>query len=675
MKKRRLLLLLFGLLPLLLFAEEEITLKFWEVGSVEDANDTRVLAAEFYAQTGIRVEIQIQPWGNFQTKYMTALAAGLPPDIGVTNSSGPGIYGSVGGVIDLQAHFPEAVARIKDKYYIGPWTIANFRGHQYGIPAYPVSTVIYYRKDIFAKLGLQPPETWSEFKALIKILNANEYQYGFGWGRNNGWALGTFLWPYDEQLISENGTKLHWTAPGFRKGFTYAMQIWNRYNISIDKMVEQFALTDTPDAMPLYSGGMTDYFQILLKAPHIKDKMGIAPFPKADDGKAASYLGGTMYCIFRDSKHYAESMQWIEFLCSKHSQRTYYDLGLQRGARSRLRASLNKAFWEDPLPQLPPDHQRVFHRIMRNTKSDPHEIGSSEIMWLMERYMNVIAGESRMYLGAMAAEMGLSSWELRRDFARDQHLPQREKFYTFIDSTAAAQLALAQVEGQAQLEKSVFEYDKYFSLALDSDIVHSKKRDILDYAKLVSLLLVLTFILLILIRPGLRKHWRSYLNIAPPVSIMLVFLVIPLIVSIFIAFTKYNPILPLSHAKWVGFSNFADLLQQKTLWQSLGRSFYYALMVIPIQLSLGVVLAVCLDQKLKVDRLFKFIYFSPLVTSVVSISLIWFALYMGTKYGWMNSLLIKVGFTKDPLLFMIDKRYFLNSVIVMSIWQGLAFQI
>ena len=158
--------------------------------------------------------------------------------------------------------------------------------------------------------------------------------------------------------------------------------------------------------------------------------------------------------------------------------------------------------------------------------------------------------------------------------------------------------------------------------------------------------------------------------------------------------------LPLSTADWIGLDNFKDVLFAKSsifsdsahaglsffgklklffsendLYASFGKSFKFAIIVIPFQLIISVLLAIGLDQSLKPDRIFKFVYFSPLVTSVVSVALIWAVLFLGAKYGWINALLLNLGLIRDPIDFLHNSRSFLNAVITMSIWQGLAFVI
>jgi len=59
---------------------KEKTVNFWMVGTHDEVMVMATLAEKFYQQNGIRVKIQPIPWGNFQTKYLTAMASGEPPD-------------------------------------------------------------------------------------------------------------------------------------------------------------------------------------------------------------------------------------------------------------------------------------------------------------------------------------------------------------------------------------------------------------------------------------------------------------------------------------------------------------------------------------------------------------------------------------------------------------------
>ncbi|MBK7494511.1 MAG: extracellular solute-binding protein [Candidatus Omnitrophica bacterium] len=144
---------------------EKVTLNFWAVsGSFMDVEMFNRLAKDFEAKSGIAVRVTPLGWGNFNTKYLTAMAAGVPPDVGITNLGAPVDYGKVGGVIDLLEAFPEEMAIEKERFYPNLLDGFTFRGHLFGLPASLTTLALFYRTDIFHKLGIKPPETWSELR-------------------------------------------------------------------------------------------------------------------------------------------------------------------------------------------------------------------------------------------------------------------------------------------------------------------------------------------------------------------------------------------------------------------------------------------------------------------------------------------------------------------------------
>ncbi|HLO98970.1 MAG TPA: extracellular solute-binding protein, partial [Fimbriimonas sp.] len=84
---------------------------FWAVtGSVKDVAMYNKLARDFEQSSGIKVKVTPLAWGSFETKFYASMAAGIPPDIGMTNLGGPFNYGSVGGLVNFDKEFPEEAA-------------------------------------------------------------------------------------------------------------------------------------------------------------------------------------------------------------------------------------------------------------------------------------------------------------------------------------------------------------------------------------------------------------------------------------------------------------------------------------------------------------------------------------------------------------------------------------
>ncbi len=648
--------------------------EYWHVGSYEEVEAVKQMAEAFKLESGITVNVQPIPWGSYQTKYFTAMASGDTPDAGTTNLSGGTNYGKVGGVIDLERRYPEQIARIKEHVFPEMWPTCYFKGHLFAIP-YDVAVLIgFYRKDIFNQFDLEVPETWSQLTALLNKLNANGYPYGFLWTRNAHWGLANFTWGLGSDGYVENGRKVNWNDPRFIRGYTYAMDLWNSYNLVSEKAVEQFAIKDTRQALPLFFNYHSTYSEILIRAPHLKDDFGIFAFPYADEGHPASMMGGRVAVVFRDAKNPDDAMRWLEFALSKKAQTIKYRFLADLGERSALDLSVNQRFWEQDLG-LKDDDQQIFHEIFQRLQTRSGVPWSNESDRLLEQSIYRTEEVARNYLSDLAQKTGISLRELKTAMAAGELTAEKQNYQRFLSAHVNEMFTELTPQAQSRLDAEFADYQKYFGHLTEVAVEATYGWDVLDYSELIVFFLCLAFFALVLTRSDMRVSLHSYLYIAPAVISALVFIIIPVFVSLYLSFTKYNPLTPLSTAHWVGLENYSQLLSDPVLWRSLLYSVYFAILVIPMQLVIGVVLAACLDKNLWPERFWKFLYFSPLVTSVVSVSLIWFALYAGTEYGWINSLLLNAGIIRDPIIFLKDKDFFLNCIIVMTIWQGLAFTI
>lgn len=97
----------------------------------------------------------------------------------------------------------------------------------------------------------------------------------------------------------------------------------------------------------------------------------------------------------------------------------------------------------------------------------------------------------------------------------------------------------------------------------------------------------------------------------------------------------------------------------------------FALIVIPLQMGLGLLLAILVNQKLKGRNFFRTIYFSPVVTSMVVISIIWVFLY-DKDNGLINQALSVFGL--PSVNWLGNPSTAMPAIIIMSVWQGVGFQ-
>jgi multiple sugar transport system permease protein len=104
---------------------------------------------------------------------------------------------------------------------------------------------------------------------------------------------------------------------------------------------------------------------------------------------------------------------------------------------------------------------------------------------------------------------------------------------------------------------------------------------------------------------------------------------------------------------------------------SLKNNVFFSLVVIPLQTLIGLGLALLVNQRLAGRNFFRTVYFSPVVTSMVVVSIVWRFLY-DLNHGMINTFL--ANFAIGPVNWLGDPGVAMWAIILMSVWQGAGFQ-
>ena len=172
-----------------------------------------------------------------------------------------------------------------------------------------------------------------------------------------------------------------------------------------------------------------------------------------------------------------------------------------------------------------------------------------------------------------------------------------------------------------------------------------------------------------------RETFAAWSFCAPPLFFLLLFLVTPFIIAFVISFTDQrlipNPNLP---TQFIALRNFLRLFNSPSFHQALLNTFVFAVVVVPLQTFLALLLAVLVNQKLRFINLFRTIYFSPVVTTMVVVSIIWYFLYNPGE-GLINQMISFISFGKlGPYNWLNDTALALPAIMILSVWQGVGFQ-
>ncbi|OQX52700.1 MAG: hypothetical protein B5M53_07950 [Candidatus Cloacimonas sp. 4484_209] len=186
-----------------------------------------------------------------------------------------------------------------------------------------------------------------------------------------------------------------------------------------------------------------------------------------------------------------------------------------------------------------------------------------------------------------------------------------------------------------------------------------------------------------------KNYISGYLYLLPAFLIILIFRFFPMIYAFRVSFYRWG----IGGAeKFVGLQNYISILSDHNFWKTFGNTVYFSLGVVPASLFLALFIALLLNQKIRGIRAFRTVYFLPVITSIIAVSMVWKWIYH-PQVGLANSILRFFGFhgfnwlSEWRGIFEIiastigvhtpikGPSLALCSLIIVSVWKGLGYNI
>jgi multiple sugar transport system permease protein len=165
-------------------------------------------------------------------------------------------------------------------------------------------------------------------------------------------------------------------------------------------------------------------------------------------------------------------------------------------------------------------------------------------------------------------------------------------------------------------------------------------------------------------RRVLLRNLEGWLFALPWVIGLLVFFLGPMLASVYFSFTRYNGVNP---PVWVGFDNYVELLARDPLtWHSLIVTTVYAVISVPLNLAVGLAVAILLNQAVRGLAVWRTIFYLPSVISDVAVALLWQWMF-NTRFGVINYLL-KLWFGIEGPNWLGDSSAVMPAFVLMSLW-------
>lgn len=167
---------------------------------------------------------------------------------------------------------------------------------------------------------------------------------------------------------------------------------------------------------------------------------------------------------------------------------------------------------------------------------------------------------------------------------------------------------------------------------------------------------------------GIRTQKQAYLFLAPSLIILTVFVFVPLVGAIAISLMNIN--IYMNDISFAGLKNYLKMFADARVGNATLNTFYFALLEVPLQIGLALLLVMFMTKNTKVHKLMRTTFYLPYVCSMTAVSIMW-SMLLNKNYGMLSYLLGKIGIQMPNLL--TSTTWAMPTVILVTVWKGFGY--
>jgi len=171
-----------------------------------------------------------------------------------------------------------------------------------------------------------------------------------------------------------------------------------------------------------------------------------------------------------------------------------------------------------------------------------------------------------------------------------------------------------------------------------------------------------------------HQQWEGYLFLLPSLIGFGAFVLLPAVGSLLLSFFEWRLT---NTPSFVGMENYVDLFTSDMIFPIvLGNTVFYVLAIVPLQLIIGLLMAVALNTGLKGLGFYRVVYFMPVVTNVVAAAMVFQWLFnqdFGLISSWIWQFNEATGIPIQPPNWLADSFWAKPTVAVLTIWKNVGF--
>ena len=162
-----------------------------------------------------------------------------------------------------------------------------------------------------------------------------------------------------------------------------------------------------------------------------------------------------------------------------------------------------------------------------------------------------------------------------------------------------------------------------------------------------------------------RQDISSYALLAPGLTLILIFTLLPILRSVYLGFTEYGYIN--SAPAWVGLDNYRALADTRLFWKVMRNTLSFSLMTVIPSMILGLLMALVLNGEFRGLRFARAAFFHPVVMPMIAAACVWKYIYMPENGMLATTMMSLLGVNTGDLL--SSGRTVLPALAVMYVWK------
>lgn len=361
-------------------ASGKVTLTLWHgLTSIDLDNMQKVVKAFEEKNPTIKINlVYTESNEGADQKLLTAVAGGNPPDMALLDRFKVGTWASQNSLTDLSAMAAQSGIN-QSSYYPFVWEESSYKGKLYAIPIDTDSRMLFYNKDHFKEVGLdpnKPPKTIAELEAAAEKLTVKEgkrfKRIGFIPWYSQGW-LYTWGWSFGGKFQDPATGKITANDPKVVEALQWMTDFGKKYNVEDIAGFTSAAGTEEMD--PFISGQISMKISGNFTIAGIKKfkpnlNYGVTPIPTPTGTNFTTWSGGGSIIIPKGAKSVESSWKFLEFLGKEEGQ---YLVNANSDFAVIDSVNIKYGYKDDPI-------MREFINILPNSHNRP-VIPEGQLLW------------------------------------------------------------------------------------------------------------------------------------------------------------------------------------------------------------------------------------------------------------------------------------------------------